>query len=205
MSSQVVVIYDSRWPKMRKMGRLSLLFSFICLIFFLLPLCHKAPVQSIQPDYFQVYLQNKPQTEIQSLNLYIPKLDLTIPVSLEVDMADQAAWSKALETGVAHALGSSLPNQPGTTYIIGHSTDSPWHINQYHAFFFGLKDLEPGDKIILSSQNQVFPYQVIDKRIVAADDLRYINSDQNQLILQTCWPPGTTLKRLLIIAHPETV
>ena len=202
MNSNHVVLYHSKWPKMKKLGRLSLLISLISLCLFLLPLIRSPQANQSPPNYFQLYLQDQLQTQITSLHLYIPKLNLTTTVSLQVNPNQSQAWIQALQTGVAHALGTSLPNQPGTTYIFGHSTDSVWNINQYHAFFFGLKDLESGDQIILSSQNQAFTYQVTEKIIVAPDDLSYLTSNKNQLDLQTCWPPGTTLKRLLIIAQP---
>ena len=52
-------------------------------------------------------------------------------------------------------------------------------------------------------QGTRFNYKVTESRIVDADDVSFITeaqSGEEQLILQTCWPPGTTWKRLLVFA-----
>ena len=107
---------------------------------------------------------------------------------------------------MAHAAGSALPDEDGTIYIFGHSTDADINVARYNAVFYLLRKLEPGDLIQVYFQGQEYRYQVIAKKTVDPTDIADITSvtGQRRLVLQTCWPPGTTWKRLLIIAEPET-
>jgi Sortase (surface protein transpeptidase) len=51
-------------------------------------------------------------------------------------------------------------------------------------------------------KGQRFVYKVIGKKIVDPKQVEYLTRKSNKefLTLQTCWPPGTTLKRLLVFA-----
>jgi len=51
-------------------------------------------------------------------------------------------------------------------------------------------------------KGQRFVYKVIDKKIVDPNQVEYLTrkSKKEFLTLQTCWPPGTTFKRLLVFA-----
>ena len=48
-----------------------------------------------------------------------------------------------------------------------------------------------------------YSYIVFDKRVVGANDTKYLGKieNTNTLTLQTCYPPGTTLKRLVVLAR----
>jgi len=97
-----------------------------------------------------------------------------------------------------------LPDQSGTIYIFGHSTDYPWNVSHYSAYFYPLRYLEEGEEIIIIYQGKNFLYQVKEKKVAEAGELEYLLSSdkENRLVLQTCWPPGTTWKRLIIVASP---
>ncbi len=146
--------------------------------------------------------------EEKQFQLLIPKLDANMKVVANVDAGDETAYKAALKKGVAHAAGSGLPGEDNTTnksiYIFGHSTNAIWNIAKYNALFYSLKDLSAGDEIILWFWGKEFRYEV--EKIVKVDpaDLTYLAPQvlEDQLILQTCWPPGTTWKRLLVIAKP---
>jgi len=137
-----------------------------------------------------------------NFSLIISKININTKVIPSVDLADKDATQKALKEGVVQAKDSSYPGQPGTISIFGHSTNSLWNIKLYNAIFYSLKDIEEGDEIIIIYKDNPFIYRVKEKKIVGADDLRYLISlwGEEKLILSTCWPPGTTWKRLLIIA-----
>jgi len=143
-----------------------------------------------------------PSIPDNNFSLIIPKININTKVISSVDLADKNATQKALKTGVVQAKGSSSPGQPGATYIFGHSTDSPWHIKLYNAIFYPLKDIQKGSEIIIIFKGKPFIYQVEEKKIVSAGNFQYFTNplEKEKLILLTCWPPGTTWKRLLIIA-----
>lgn len=139
-----------------------------------------------------------------NFSLIIPKIQINAKVNDDVDISDESDYKLALKTGVAHAKGTSFPNQPGTVYIFGHSTDYPWNISRYDAYFYPLRYLEEGEEVIIIYQGKNFLYQVKEKKVVGAGELEYLLSSGNndRLVLQTCWPPGTTWKRLIIVANP---
>ena len=139
-----------------------------------------------------------------SFSIVIPKIGADAKVLANVNPANEDEYLKALKLGVAHAKGTSLPDQNGTIYMFAHSTDNFWDVGRYNAIFYLLKDLDIGDNAIIFYNNKRFNYTVTDKKITDPSDVSYlINSKKtdNQLVLQTCWPPGTTWKRLLISAE----
>lgn len=139
-------------------------------------------------------------------SIVIPKIGASEKVIANVDPSNEKEYKKALLEGVAHAKGSSLPGLNGTTYIFAHSADSFWNVGRYNAVFYLLKEVQPGDQVIIVFQGKRYNYKVTDKKIVDPSETSYLQANigkGEQLILQTCWPPGTTFKRLLVFAKPE--
>src|SRR5690606_35035088 len=123
-----------------------------------------------------------------------------------VDPSNEIEYGKTLLEGVAHARGSAFPGYGGNTYIFAHSADSFWNVGRYNAVFYLLKELQPGDDVVVFFQNKRFNYEVTETKVVDATNLEYLKSDigtGETLTLQTCWPPGTTWKRMLVFAKPK--
>lgn len=137
--------------------------------------------------------------------LVIPKIFANVAVTENVNPSEIAVYQQVLKQagGVAHAAGTAVPGEPGTVYIFGHSTDATINVERYNAVFYLLRKLEAGDEIIIYYQNKPYRYIVSEKKIVKPDDINDITNVENEerLVLQTCWPPGTTWKRLLIVAR----
>lgn len=136
----------------------------------------------------------------------IPKINANARVIPNVDASNYSEYMAALKLGVAHAAGTSLPGLPGNTYFFAHSTDFFWNVGRYNAVFYLLKELEANDEIDVFYGGRRFIYTVMDKKIVSADEISYLTNSldgEERLTLQTCWPPGTTIKRLLIVAKPK--
>ena len=136
-------------------------------------------------------------------NILIPKIGANAKVFPNIDPSDENAFLPVLREGVAHSRGTVFPGSAGNIYLFAHSTDNFWDVGRYNAIFYLLKDLSPGDEIVMIYQGTRFNYKVTESRIVDADDVSFITeaqSGEEQLILQTCWPPGTTWKRLLVFA-----
>ena len=150
------------------------------------------------------------QEEVANLNLnldfslYIPKINARANIVANVDTANEEEYRKALKEGVAHAKGTFFPGQEKTVYLFAHSTDSPLNFLTYNAVFYQLAQLESGDTIMVYFANKKYNYTVSDKKVVSADEVSWLVRDfgGEKLILQTCTPPGTTLKRLLVFADP---
>ena len=87
--------------------------------------------------------------------------------------------------------------------MFAHSTDYIWNVGTYNAVFYLLYKLEKGDEINIFYKGQRYVYKVTDKEVVDPTEVEYLTrkTDREFLTLQTCWPPGTTLKRQLIFAE----
>lgn len=139
-----------------------------------------------------------------NFGIVIPKIGVNVKVLPNIDAGKPQEFSQALKQGVAHAAGTALPNQEGLVFIFGHSTNYAWNVSRFNAVFYQIKDLEIGDEVNLFYNGQRYFYKVAEKRIIKADDLSFLNESNGgrKLILQTCWPPGTTKERILIFANP---
>ena len=135
-------------------------------------------------------------------SLYIPKIDALAQVIPGVDAADEQAYLEALKKGVAAAAGMGTPGTKSTTYLFAHSTDSPINFARYNAVFYLLDKVKPGEKVEVVYRNKLYKYTVTSSEILPADDVRYLvpQNDEEKLVLQTCYPPGTTWKRLVVVA-----
>ena len=135
-------------------------------------------------------------------SIVIPKIGANSNVIGNVNSADESEYSNALLKGVAHALGTAFPGEGGHIFLFAHSTDYFWNIGSYNAVFYLLSKLEKNDEVNLFYKGQRYRYQVVSKQIVDPSQVEYITRKTNKefLTLQTCWPPGTTLKRQLIFA-----
>jgi len=142
-----------------------------------------------------------------NFSIVIPKIGASAKVFPNVDSGNQNTFLPILQQGVAHAAGTVFPGMSGNIYLFAHSTDNFWNVGRYNAVFYLLKNLSPGDEIIVFFENTRYNYVVSEQKVVDGNDVSYIanakHSDGETLVLQTCWPPGTTWKRLLIIAKPK--
>lgn len=156
-----------------------------------------------------LFVSNKDQLLIPkdtNFDILIPKIGANSPVFANVDPSNEDNYLPILKKGVAHARGTALPGESGSIYLFAHSTDNFWDVGLYNAVFYLLKNLNTGDDVTLFYQGKRYDYTVSDSKIVDPSDVSFItNSRQtdSQLVLQTCWPPGTTWKRLLVIAKPK--
>lgn len=146
-------------------------------------------------------------------SIYIPKIQARAPVVENVDPVREKAYTQALKTGVAHAAGSVFPGMQGATYLFAHSSEAGLRGTQYNTVFYLLRELIepegqlPGDEIYVFFLDKLYKYRVVAKHTVDSDDTHWLSEARvgnERLILQTCWPPGTVWKRLVIVAEPVT-
>ncbi len=138
----------------------------------------------------------------RDFSLIIPKIGVNAPVIPAVNPANPGEYLEALQKGVAHASTSYFPNEDGTVYLFSHSTNYDWFVKDLNAIFYLLKDLKPDETIVLYYKGKQYVYRLTDKRVVKPDEIAYLvpQSGKKRLILQTCWPPGSTTERLLLFA-----
>jgi LPXTG-site transpeptidase (sortase) family protein len=211
-----IVVYDAQVSKRfflisRSFGFFFLCFSLVGLIYLLTPVISSEfyyRIHSLQNKTVVVEEPAKPITKpvVKYFELIIPKIGLETKVFANIDSSDEKEYQEILGKGIAHAQGTFFPGENGPIYLFGHSTNYQANVSKINAIFYLLKNLEPEDKIEIIYQGKTFIYKVAEKKITKPDDLSAINSnsDGEKLILQTCWPPGTTWHRLLVIAYPIT-
>ncbi|MBI2012107.1 sortase [Candidatus Daviesbacteria bacterium] len=131
----------------------------------------------------------------------IPKINVESAVIPSVDATNETEYVEKLKLGVAHAKGSYVPGEGGTVFLFSHSTDTPANILQYNAKFYAVKDLNVGDEILLYYDGKEYRYSLEEKRVVGPNELEAVKNSSADLILQTCWPPGTNWNRLIVFAR----
>ncbi len=132
----------------------------------------------------------------------IPALFVDEPVVFNVDPNDEKAYVAALKRGIAHASSTAFPGSGGLGYYFAHST-TPALKKQFNAVFYLLNKLKTGDEVYIWHEGKRTDYAVYKKEITDPNDLRFLAAvyDRETIVLQTCWPPGTTSKRLLVFAR----
>ena len=135
-------------------------------------------------------------------SVIIPKVGVNAAVAANVDPANAHEYLEKLKLGVAHAATSFTPDKGGTTYLFSHSTNYDWFVKDLNAVFYLLKNLDQGDLVVVFYKGIRYTYRITDKRVVSPKDVSYLvpQTAKKQLILQTCWPPGSTTERLLLFA-----
>ena len=153
--------------------------------------------------YFSTPLEIAEITATKGTYLTIPKINAQAEVITNVDPWDEKIYDEALKKGVAHAKGTVLPGIRGTSYLFAHSSGMPWDMTHMNTVFLRLGELQKGDIIIINREGRKYQYQVRELKEVTPSEVQYLlEKKQNQLILQTCTPIGTSINRLLVFADP---
>lgn len=154
-------------------------------------------------------LANLKKTEVlipkdPNFSVIIPKIGANANVIPNVNVIDEKDYMEKLRLGVAHADGTKFPGENGNIFLFAHSTDYAWNVSTYNAIFYLLYKLEEGDEVDLFYKGKRYKYTVNGKKIINPTEVEYLTRETNEelLTLQTCWPPGTSLQRLLIFATP---
>lgn len=139
----------------------------------------------------------------KEFGLVIPKLGINVSVIQDVNPQNPKEYQKALSKGVAHAKGTSTPDALGNTFLFAHSSDTFLNANRYNAIFYLLNKMEPNDLFYVAYKGRLYKYFVVEKKVVAPTQIEYYHKPlpdyENTLTLMTCWPPATTLKRLVVV------
>lgn len=132
----------------------------------------------------------------------IPKIFVDEPVVYNVDPNNVTAYTAALKQGIAHASGTAFPDNGQLGYYFAHSS-TPEFRNQYNAIFYLLGKLEAGDSVFLWHEGKRYEYVVSWTLETTPDNVSFLHDtyDKETIVLQTCWPAGTTKGRLLVFAE----
>lgn len=135
-------------------------------------------------------------------NLYveIPKINAFSQVLLNIDPTNKLEYETALESGIAHAKNTNLPGD-GLSFIFAHSSLPPWKMTRVNTPFLRLGELEKGDAIKVYKYGEILNFVVDEKKVVYPHEVQKVyDTKEDNLILMTCTPVGTSFRRLLVFA-----
>ena len=138
------------------------------------------------PDGLVLY-EERPETGDLMGELYIPKIEATLPIYHGTDEDE-------LEKGVGHYAGSVLPGEKDNSVLSGHRD----------TIFRDLGEVGEGDLLIAKTEAGTFTYKVRKVRIVDADDRTVIvPKPKATLTVTTCYPfsyIGSAPERYVLVA-----
>lgn len=140
-------------------------------------------------------------------SISIAKIGASAKIFPNVDPLNSNEFLEVLQHGIAHAKGSVFPGMQGNVYLFAHSADSWWNVGRYNAVFYLLQHLKAGDEIVVFFDGKRYEYIVSQTIVSNPEDITLLTQAQGgekRLVLQTCWPPGTTWKRFYVIATPKS-
>jgi len=158
-----------------------------------------APVQQL--FFNEVTIQKPPEPVDTEFGILIPKIEANAPIVAEVDPYDSNIYQRELTKGVAHAKGTGFPDENKTMFLFAHASGDITMARRYNSIFYLLNKMEPSDEITIYYRGAPYTYQVSQVKTVNPDAVDYLeNNSEADLILMTCTPPGTTWKRLFVLA-----
>lgn len=133
--------------------------------------------------------------------LDIPSIKVRAPLQ-SPSASDTATLLAALEQGVVRYPGTAQPGDDGLVFVTGHSSNYAWAPGGYKSVFALLDKLTVNDPIVVFYQGKRFVYRVSSARTISPNDLSVLAAPQDGKLLRlmTCWPVGTTARRLIIEA-----
>ncbi len=157
-----------------------------------------------QPGISKLQTDQQASSEVRidmaNNSIKIPVLSIDAPISWRVENTS-ASVANGLANGVIQLDGTSLPGEKGNIYITGHSSNYVWAKGKYNSIFAVIDKLLPGDLIYIKYNDTVYTYKTLDQKVVLATDLSVLSqTEDSRLTLVTCWPVGTSYKRLVVTA-----
>lgn len=137
----------------------------------------------------------------QDYQLAIDRISVKVPITLNVDGNNEAAYLKALETAVAHYQGTARPGEVGNAFIFGHSDYYKNKPGQFKEIFKSLNKVKKDDQVVITHGSERYEYKVYRSEIIKDTDFSVLKPSQEEIIsIMTCWPPGTIEKRWIVQA-----
>ncbi len=133
------------------------------------------------------------------VKIEVPRIGINGPV-LNPTNGSIAALDSALLHGAVRYPGSGTLENGINMFILGHSSNLPVVHNQNFKFFLRLKELKPGDVVILNSNEKRYEYRVNTVRLTLASEEQIVFTDERKLILSTCNTLGAKEERYIVEA-----
>jgi sortase A len=133
----------------------------------------------------------------------IPKINVDVPVVYTQNSVQEKDIQLSLENGIVHYPTTAQPGEKGNAAIFGHSSNNILNKGKYKFAFVLLNRLEKGDTFIIHKDGVRYVYKIFDRKIVNPNQLEVLDpiANKSTVSLITCDPPGTSLKRLVVIGE----
>ncbi len=116
----------------------------------------------------------------------IPKIELNVALSEGID-------GETLKYAVGHFTGTPMPGDKGNFCVAGHRSYT------YNQYFNRLDELSMGDKIIVTTIDGEFEYEVYESRVVKPEEISVLdNTKDAEITLVTCTPIRVATHRLIV-------
>lgn len=138
--------------------------------------------------------------------LVIPKINVEVLVDYTITDTNEQNIQVSLRDGATHYNlpgANAVPGQNGNTVILGHSSNDIFNQGKYKFVFVLLDRLQKDDVFYLHYNGTRYIYRVTETKVIDPSDVAALNlgTDKPMATLITCTPPGTALKRLLVIGE----
>lgn len=149
----------------------------------------------VDKDYKKNMVINIPEIEIKDIR-----------ITPNVESTNEEVYDQYLKYGLAHFKGTPLPGDGGNSFIYGHSAVITFfnkHANNPETIFTKLENIDIGDMVEITKEEQILKYIVRNKKIVSAEDFSILRNqgDKETITMMTCWPLGAGIKRLVVVAE----
>jgi LPXTG-site transpeptidase (sortase) family protein len=148
---------------------------------------------SFKPQKYQAYI-NAPSV----YTISIPDVDVE---DMKVEIGGEN-----LDQHLIHYAGTSMPGEYGNPVIFGHSVLPVFYNPEsYLSVFSKIPTLDKGDEIFVNYDGIKYKYLVDSYHEVQPNQVELLEQryDRKTLTLVTCVPPGTYLRRGVILARLE--
>lgn len=133
--------------------------------------------------------------------LEIPANKIVVPLIWTKNVKD---FDADLKKGLVHYPGTVLPGEIGTSYVSGHSSGYLWDKSPYKQIFANLGSVKDGTSFTITVTGKdgklIIYHYVVERRgeFAANDQAQFVNTADSIVALSTCWPVGTTARRLVL-------
>ena len=170
-----------------------------------LPSGHTPPTEGVEvrpntseiPEHLQAIMQSFENLPIptpgpqSARQMQIPRINVNAPVV----MGDN--WEQ-LKKGIGQHLNTASPGQNGNMVVSAHN-------DIFGQLFRDLDKLQPGDEVIVITQDRLYTYVVTGTQIVNPTDVHVMDQTENAtLTLISCYPYRVDNKRIVVTAVLET-
>lgn len=134
----------------------------------------------------------------------IPKLNVAAPIIWTTDTKN---FDSDLKLGLVHYPGTAIPGNIGTSYISGHSSNYSWVKSNYKDILVHLDKLSVNDTFTVTvtlhggAKTKLHYVVKSSQEFQPTDQAQFANTAKSVVALSTCWPPGTTARRLVVFGE----